>query len=105
MPWNVDGDLRHDRIGEAERGREVGQLLDRVGHDARLLEAGETVRAGTNVCLEGGNAKALLVVEEEVDLSREQVAMIHERSTRQNRMGFQQKRYDFAREQGTLFQR
>jgi hypothetical protein len=60
----------------------VRQLLDRVGHDARLLEASETVRAGTNVCLEGGNTKALLVVEEEIDLSRKKVAMVHERSTR-----------------------
>ena len=49
----------------------MGQLLDRVGHDARLLEAGQTVRAAPDVSLEGGNTKTLLVVEEEVDLSRE----------------------------------
>jgi hypothetical protein len=29
------------------------------------------------VCLEGGNAKTLLIIEEEVDLSRKKVTMVH----------------------------
>ena len=65
------------------------QLLDCVGDDPGLLEAGETIRARTNVCLEGGNAKTLLVIEEEVDLRRKEVTMIHEGSTRWIKDGFQ----------------
>jgi hypothetical protein len=41
------------------------------------------------VRLERGNAKTLLVIEEEVDLSRKEVTMIHEGSTRWIKDGFQ----------------
>lgn len=53
------------------------ELFDRVGDETGVLEARSTVWAGPNVRLERGNAKALLVIEEEVDLSREEVAVIH----------------------------
>jgi hypothetical protein len=49
----------------------VGKLLDRVGDDAGLLEASKAIETGPDVCLEGGYAKPLLVIKEEVDLSRQ----------------------------------
>ena len=55
----------------------MGELLDRVSHEAGVLEPGHAIGARANVRLEGGNAKTLLVIEEEVDLGREKVTMIH----------------------------
>jgi hypothetical protein len=79
MPRNVYWNLRHDRISEAERWREVGQLFDGVGDDACFLEASEALRARPDMRLEGGNTETLLVIEEEVDLGGQKVTMIHER--------------------------
>ena len=69
MPRHIYGNLRHDLISEAEGGRELRKLFYRVGDDAGFLDASQTVRTGSDVRLEGGNAKTLLVIEEEVDLS------------------------------------
>jgi len=55
----------------------VRELLDRVGDEAGILEAGQAVGTGPNMRLEGGNAKTLLVIEEEVDLCRKEVTVIH----------------------------
>ena len=77
VPGHKDRDLRHDRISEAERRGEMGELLDRVSHEAGVLEPGHAIGARANVRLERSNAKTLLVIEEEVDLGREKVTMIH----------------------------
>jgi hypothetical protein len=77
MPGHEDRDLRHDGIGKAERGRELRELLDRIGDETGVLEPRKAIGTRPNVRLEGGNAKALLVIEEEVDLSREKVTVIH----------------------------
>jgi len=77
MPGHEDRDLRHDGIGKAERGRELRELLDRIGDETGVLEPRQAIGTSPNVRLEGGNAKALLVIEEEVDLSREKVTVIH----------------------------
>jgi hypothetical protein len=55
------------------------------------------------VRLEGGNAKTLLVVEEEVDLGGKKVAMIHERVYALDQRGVSEKECDlFFIESGTL---
>ena len=77
VPRDEDRDLRHDGIGEAERGREVRELFDRIGDETGVLEASKAIGTGPNMRLEGGNAKTLLVIEEEVDLSREKMTVIH----------------------------
>lgn len=53
------------------------ELLDGVSDETGVLETRKALGARPNVCLEGGNAKTLLVIEEEVDLSREKVTVIH----------------------------
>jgi hypothetical protein len=55
----------------------MGKLLDGIRYEAGFLEFGLTLAAGSDVRLERGNAKTLLVIEEEVDLCREEVTMIH----------------------------
>jgi hypothetical protein len=83
----------------------VRKLFDRVGDDARVLEAREALRARPDMGLEGGNAETLLVIEEEVDFGRKKVAMIHERSTRRGGDGFQRNgREFFERETRTKWQ-
>jgi hypothetical protein len=44
------------------------QLLERVRDPARLLDLGPAGRALANVRAEGGQAKAALAVDEEIDL-------------------------------------
>ena len=53
------------------------QLLEAVRNETSLLEPALAVDTGSDVRLEGGNAKTLLVIEEEVDLGREKVPVIH----------------------------
>ncbi|HEX4469876.1 MAG TPA: hypothetical protein VH080_10085 [Gemmatimonadaceae bacterium] len=77
MPWDKDRDLRHHGVREAERRSEVLELFDGVSDEPGVLEASKALGARTNVRLEGGNTKTLLVIEEEVDLSWEQVTVIH----------------------------
>jgi hypothetical protein len=77
MPRHEDRDLRHDGISKAEGGRELRQLFDRIGDETGVLEPRKAIGAGPNVRLEGGNAKTLLVIEEEVNLSREKMTVIH----------------------------
>jgi hypothetical protein len=55
----------------------VRQLLDGVGSNSSFLEASKTIGTGANVGLEGSNAETLLIIDEEVDLGREEVTMIH----------------------------
>ena len=55
------------------------KLFYSVRNDAGLLEARKAIRTGAYVCLEGGNAKTLLIIEEEVDLSRKKMTVVHER--------------------------
>jgi hypothetical protein len=55
----------------------VRELFDGIGYEAGILEARKTVSAAPNVRLQGGNAKTLLVIEEEVDLCRKEVSVIH----------------------------
>ena len=55
------------------------KLFYRIGNNPRLLEAAEAIRTRPKVRLKGGDAKTLLVIEEEVDLSRKKVTVIHER--------------------------
>ena len=52
-------------------------LLDGIGDEAGILEARKTVGTAPNVRLQRGNAKTLLVIEEEVDLCRKKVTVIH----------------------------
>jgi hypothetical protein len=54
------------------------ELLDGVRDHPSFLELQLTFSTRTDVRLEWGNAKTLLVIEEEVDLGREQVTVIHE---------------------------
>jgi hypothetical protein len=56
----------------------VRELLDGVRDHPGFLEPELTFRARTHVRLEGCDAKTLLVIEEEVDLGREEVTMVHE---------------------------
>ena len=53
------------------------ELLDGVGDEPSVLETTKALRTGANVCFERSDAKTLLVIEEEVDLSREKVTVIH----------------------------
>jgi hypothetical protein len=53
------------------------ELLDRIGDETGVFEPRKAIGTRANVRLEGGNAKTLLVIEEEVDLSREKVSVIH----------------------------
>lgn len=53
------------------------ELFDGVSDETGVLEASKALGARTNVHLEGSNTKTLLVIEEEVDLSREKVTVIH----------------------------
>jgi hypothetical protein len=61
----------------------VGQLLEGVSDEASFFEARLAFPARTDVGFERGNAKALLAVEEQVDLSGEQVPMIHRVSSKE----------------------
>ena len=54
------------------------QLFNRVGNDPGLFDSRKAVGTGANVRFEGRNAKTLLVIDEEVDLGREKVTVIHE---------------------------
>jgi hypothetical protein len=71
VPGNEHGNLRHHGIDKAKRGREVRQFLDGISDDASLLETREAIGARTNMRFQGGNAKTLLVVEEEVNFGGE----------------------------------
>jgi hypothetical protein len=53
------------------------ELLDRIGDETGVLEPRKAIETRPNVRLEGGNAKTLLIIEEEVDLSRKKVTVIH----------------------------
>jgi hypothetical protein len=55
----------------------VCELLDGIGDEPGILEARKAVGTDPNVRLQGGNAKTLLVIEEEVDLCRKEVTVIH----------------------------
>jgi hypothetical protein len=69
--------LGHHGIDKVEGGREVRELLDRIGDEAGVLQPRGALGTGANVSLEGRNAEALLVIEEEVDLGRKKVTVIH----------------------------
>jgi len=53
------------------------KILERVNDEASLLHLGSTVGAGLNMSSQGGNPKAHLVIEEEIDLVWKQVPMFH----------------------------
>jgi hypothetical protein len=55
----------------------VLELFDGISDETGVLEASKALGARTNVHLEGSNTKTLLVIEEEIDLGREKVTMIH----------------------------
>jgi hypothetical protein len=48
----------------------VRELFDGVGDDPSLLEPELALGTRANVGFQGGNAKTLLIIEEEVDLGR-----------------------------------
>ena len=69
VPRHEDWHLGHDAAGEIVSRGEAGELLQRIGHEARLLQATLAVCTLPYVCLEGCNAKTLLAIEEQIELS------------------------------------
>ena len=62
---------------DASRSRSCRDRALCIRDEARLLQPALALRALADVGLEGSNAKTLLAIEEEVDLGREQVSMVH----------------------------
>jgi hypothetical protein len=100
VPGHVHRDLRHDGVGEAERRGEELELFDGIGDETGVLQPRRTLRAGTDVRLERSNAKTLLVVEEEVDLGREKVTVIHGEVYAMVRDGVSERKTEFSRKFG-----
>jgi hypothetical protein len=55
----------------------MGEILQRLHDESRLVEPGSTVGTIGDVGLQGSNPEAHLVIEEEVDLVWKQVPVIH----------------------------
>ena len=70
VPRDEHRHLGHDAAGEIVRRGEAGELLQRIGHETRFLQATLAVCTLPYVRLEGCNAKTLLAIEEQIELSR-----------------------------------
>ena len=68
VPGNEHRHLGHDSIGESNRRRKVRELLEAVGNLPRLIELRAAERTFPHVRSEGGQTKAPLAVDEEIDL-------------------------------------
>jgi hypothetical protein len=78
------------------------ELLDRIGDETGVLEPRKAIGTRPNVRLEGCNAKTLLVIEEEVDLSREKVTVIHGEVYALAKEGVSEKNKEISKKNGLL---
>jgi hypothetical protein len=77
MPRFDDLYLRHHPLRESRRRSEVLQVFEDVHDAARTRQAGLAVLALVDVGAKGSHTETDLAVEQQVDLIREQVAVIH----------------------------
>ena len=75
-----DGHLRHDPIGEPGVRGEVGERLEGVHDDPRVVEPRATLVAFGDMRTKRGDAESGLAVDQKVDLVGEQVSVIHDSS-------------------------